>query len=79
MTYDERKRAERHAFRMVPETCPEVDAAVAAMTKTIKDCTTTLREALIDALVEVDRLESKVADLEAQLADQERRIAELEG
>lgn len=76
------REAEKQSFREVGETCPAVDAALSAASEAIKEQTTALRYALVDAIdramqaenerdelqEEVDRLQNRVADLEHELA-----------
>ena len=69
-----RRQAEKESFKIIPETCPKVDAALLAAERLIKEQTGDLREALIDAIERANEAEEKVAELEKEI---ERLNAEL--
>ena len=69
-----RRQAEKESFKIIPETCPKVDAALLAAERLIKEQTGDLREALIDAIERANDAEEKVAELEKEI---ERLNAEL--
>lgn len=74
-----RSNGRRRAFMDVPETCPALDRAAAVAVEAAKDAidrllsvakdkgTELLRAALVSAYDEVERLEGRVADLEAEV------------
>ena len=62
-----RKEAEKESFKIIPETCPKVDAALLAAERLIKEQTGDLREALIDAIERANEAEEKVAELEREI------------
>ena len=71
-----RKQAERDAFSAVRETCPYVDEAMAEATRLIKEQTSAMRDALIDACQRAneaeelaDTLQSRIDELERELDD----------
>lgn len=79
------KAAKAEAFRAVRETCPEVDDALAIAAKAIKEQTTMLRDALIEAIdarIEVederDALRARIERLERENDDLRRQIAAME-
>ena len=64
------------AFRAVAETCPHVDDALSVAADAIKKQTTSLRDALIEALERailaedrVEKLEQETEELRAELAN----------
>lgn len=71
-----RRTAEKDAYQMVPETCPVVDAAIEKAVEAIKEQTSALREALVDAIEERNKFEkdledalNKIKELEADIDD----------
>ena len=86
--------AAREAFQMVPETCPEVDAAahdfkvaiqralqdhLPDFVEAVKHQTGTLRDALVQAIAEKHDAQAKARELEDQVADLESQVVRLEG
>lgn len=69
-----RRQAEKESFKLIPETCPKVDAALLAAERLIKEQTGYLREALIDAIQSANEAQEKIAELEKKI---ERLNAEL--
>lgn len=67
MSYYARKAAEKEAYKMVPETCPHVENALAFAEKKIKEQTEMLREALCDQIQRAMEAEDRVAELERDL------------
>lgn len=60
--------AQRQAFRLVPETCPHVDAALADAASAIKEQTNALRDALVSTLDELLEAREIIDDLERQVS-----------
>lgn len=80
-----RRIAEKEAYRLVPETCPAVDAAIEKAVNAIKEQTGNLREALVDAIEERNKFEEdledaldKIKELESKIEDMKQEIKELE-
>jgi hypothetical protein len=59
------RSVERESFRIVPETCPAVDAAMEAATNEIKKQTIALRDALVEKMIELREAQEKIDDLES--------------
>ena len=70
--------ARRESYSTVPETCPAVDAALAAAGELIKDQTTSLRDAMIDALERAITAEERAEELERGMDELHGRVRELE-
>lgn len=71
-----RREAERESFAAVPETCPEVDDAMAEATRRIKAQTGALRDALVDALQRAAEAEESVEELLRQVEELRRELDE---
>jgi len=71
-----RRQAEKEAFRAVAETCPFVDDALSDAAKLIKDQTSALREALIEAIQRANEAEEEAEVLRRQVANLERELDE---
>lgn len=72
------KIAKKEAFYEVAETCPAVDNALNIASEAIKEQTTMLRSALVDAIQRALDAEDKVEELEAEVQRLERRLEQLE-
>lgn len=55
------------SYKIVPETCPDIEKALKLAENEIKEKTSALRTALIDALTRVSELEEQVSNLEDQI------------
>ena len=69
------RAAFREAHRIVPDTCPHVDDALAKAAELIKQQTGNLRDALIEALESKMQAEETIVDLEREI---ERLKSELD-
>jgi uncharacterized protein YceH (UPF0502 family) len=69
--------AQKEAFAMVEETCPHVDAALAAAADAIKVQTCALRDSLVNAIARALNAEERVADLEIEVARLERELEDV--
>jgi predicted nucleic acid-binding Zn-ribbon protein len=72
-----RRTAEKDAYRIVPETCPVVDAAIEKAVDAIKEQTGNLREALIDVIEERNNLQDQLDDAMAKIKELEADIDDL--
>ena len=72
------KIAQKESFYEVAETCPAVDSALHIASEAIKEQTTMLRSALVDAIQRALDAEDKVEELEAEVQRLERRLEQLE-
>lgn len=72
-----RQSARRESFRLVSETCPDVDRAMEEATSKIKVKTEELREALIDQIQKTMEAEERCEMLEAKIASLDRENADL--
>lgn len=71
------RAADRESYALVPETCPHVDAALAAAAEGIKEQTGALRAALTDAIDRAIDAEEKLADSEAEISRLKEEVAQL--
>lgn len=69
--------AERRAYRLVPETCPKVDAALSVAADVIKEQTGDLREALVDTIHDLIEAEDRIKELESEIVDLKAELDEL--
>lgn len=67
MTTYTHRQAEREAYQAVPETCPEVDHALAVAGGLIKIQTNALRAALVEALERAIVAEERAEELEKEV------------
>lgn len=73
-----RRTATHRAFEAVPETCPEVESALADAEKRIKEQTVALRNALIAAYYELEEVKDRCTELEEKLSTQEDVMADMQ-
>lgn len=72
------RAAQRQAYDLVPETCPQVDLALMIAGDAVKKQTGLLRAALVDALEDNIQLNRKIEELEDDNRRKNSRIADLE-
>jgi flagellar hook-associated protein FlgK len=70
--------ANRVSYKLVPETCPDIDRAADDFLSAVKKCTGNLRDSLTEKCQEVIDLEAEVNKLMDKIYDLENDVARLE-